>query len=59
VGDNPNIIANWTVVDVQYYIYAEPKTINYEILSEQKQLNVNYHAVKVTIDGDLSQYIKE
>jgi len=57
VDDNPNVMANWTVVNLKYYKYPEPKIIKYELFSEQKQLTVKYHAVSVEIDGDLSAYI--
>jgi hypothetical protein len=57
VDDNPTVMANWTVVNLKYYKYPEPKIIKYELFSEQKQLTVKYHAVSVEIDGDLSAYI--
>ncbi len=57
--ENPNVMANWTVVSIKYFKYHEPKTIKYEILSEQYEITVNYHAVSVDITGDLSDYIKE
>jgi hypothetical protein len=59
VEGNPNVMANWTVVRIKYYKYHEPKTIKYEILSEQHEITVNYHAVSVDVTGDLSSYIKE
>ena len=59
VKENPNVIANWTVVDIKYYRYQKPKVIKYEILTEQKEITVNYHAVSIVIDGDLSKYIQE
>ncbi len=59
VDENLSVMANWTVVDIKYYEYKEPKTIEYVILSEQKEITVNYHAVSVAIDGDLSTYIQE
>ena len=55
--ENPNVMANWTVVNIKYYKYPTPKIIKYEILSEQKEITVNYHAVKVETEGDLSAYI--
>ena len=59
VEDNPNVMANWTVVSIKYFKYHEPKTIQYEILSEQHEITVNYHAVSLNVIGDLSNYIKE
>ena len=57
VDVNPEVIANWTVVNVTYIQYHEPKTITYEILSERQAITVKYHAVSVVKDGDLSQYV--
>lgn len=57
LDENPNVMSNWTVVNIKYYKYPEPKIIKYKILSEQKQITVNYHAVKIQLDGDLSAYI--
>ena len=37
LDENPNVMANWTVVKLQYYKYPKPKEIKYEILSEKKQ----------------------
>lgn len=54
---NPNVIANWTVVNIKYYKYPTPKIVMYEILSERKKITVDYHAVEVEVDGDLSAYI--
>ncbi len=59
VDENPNVMVNWSVVNIKYYKYPKPKIIKYEIFSEQKQLTVNYHAVSVKLDGDLSAYIKQ
>ena len=59
VKDNPDILANYTVVRTKYFEYHEPKTIKYEILSEQYAITVKYHAERFEIVGDLSQYIKE
>jgi hypothetical protein len=59
VDENPNVMANWTVVEIKYYNYPEPKVIKYEIFSEQKEIVVNFHAVSVEVDGDLSKYINE
>ncbi len=59
VEENLNVMANWTVVNIRYFKYHEPKTIKYEIFSENHKLTVNYHAVSVEIAGDLSIYIKE
>lgn len=59
VDENPNVMANWTVVDIEYFKYKEPKNIKYKIFSEEKEITVNYHAVSVVIDGNLSAYIKD
>ena len=59
LDENPNVMANWTVVNIKYYKYPTPKVIKYEILSEQQQIIVNYHVVTVEIDGDLSAYIPQ
>ena len=58
VEGSPNVMANWTVVRIKYFRYHKPKTIKYEILSEQHEITVNYHTVSVDITGDLSSYIK-
>lgn len=59
VDENPNVMANWSVVNIKYFKYPEPKIIKYEIFSEPKELTVNYHALSVRLDGDLSAYIKQ
>lgn len=59
VAENPEVMSNWTVVDIEYYKYHKPKTIKDEILSEQKEITVEYHAVSIFKDGDLSQYIND
>lgn len=60
MDENPTgVMANWTVVRVQYYEYDEPRTITYELFSEQKELTVDYHAVRVEMDGDLSPYVQQ
>ncbi|PLY01526.1 MAG: hypothetical protein C0624_10255, partial [Desulfuromonas sp.] len=58
LDENPEVMANWTVVTLEYYKYPTPKVITYEVLSTQKQITVNYHAVAVKLDGDLSTYIQ-
>ena len=59
VDINPQVMANWTVVKIKYYPYQEPRVIKYNILSEQNEISVKYHAVSVLIDGDLSAYINK
>jgi len=59
VDENPDVMANWTVVKVGYYKYPEPKIIRYQLFSQQQQVTVPYHAVSVEIDGDLSRYIQQ
>lgn len=59
LDENPKVMANWTIVNLKYYKYPEPKVIEYEIFSEQKKITVNYHAVEVEVDGDLSAYIPQ
>ena len=56
---NPNVMANWSVVNIKYYKYPTPKIVKYEILSEQKQITVNYHAVEIKVEGDLSAYLQK
>lgn len=51
--------ANWTVVEVEYHEYQEPKTIQYEMLSEKHEITVKFHALSVAVDGDISEYIEE
>jgi len=58
IDENPSVMANWSVVTIKYYKYPEPKIIRYKILSEQKVISVNYHAVSIKLDGDLSTYIQ-
>lgn len=59
VEENPDVIANWTVVTIKYFKYHKPKTIQYEILSAHHEITVNYHAVSLSVTGDLSINIKE
>ena len=59
VEENPEVMANWSVVTVKYLEHKEPKTIRYEILAEQHEITVKYHAVSVEVTGDLSEYISE
>jgi len=54
-----DVRANWTVVEVEYYEYDEPKTIKYELLGEEHEITVNYHAVSVNVDGDISEHVEE
>ena len=56
VDENPDVMANWTVARIKYYKYIAPKTITCKFMSEEHTLTVNYHAVNVEIDGDLSGY---
>lgn len=59
VEENPEVMANWTVVTAKYLEYTEPKTIRYEILNEQYEVSVKYYAISVEVTGDLSEYITE
>lgn len=54
-----DVRANWSVVELEYYEYEEPKTIHYELFEEEHEITVNYHALKVVTDGNLSEYIEE
>jgi len=54
-----DVRANWTVVDIEYYRYEEPKTIKYELFGEEHELTVNYHAERIVVDGDISEYIEK
>ena len=58
LDENPNVMANWTVLKIKYFQYHQPKTIKYKILSEEHEITVKYHAVSITIDGDLSKYLE-
>ena len=59
VEENPEVMTNWSVVTVKYREYEEPKIIRYEILAEEHEISVKYHAVSVEVTGDLSEYISE
>ncbi len=59
VDDNPDVMANWTVVKIKYYKYPQPKTFKYEALSKEYEITVNYYAEEVVIDGDLSAYTQK
>lgn len=68
IGDNGILLeidrdmdlrANWTVVEVEYHEYQEPKTIQYELFGEEHEITVNFHALSVAVDGDISEYIEE
>jgi hypothetical protein len=54
---NVEVMANWTVVEIEYYEYQEPKVIAYKVLEDEYEITVGYRAVSVDIDGDLSDYI--
>lgn len=54
-----DVRANWSVVEVEYYEYEKPKVIQYELFEEQHEVTVNHHAVRVSIDGDISEYIED
>jgi hypothetical protein len=54
-----DVMANWTVVNLEYYEYPQPKAIQYKLLQEQHEVTVRYHAVKVDVDGDMSQYVPQ
>ena len=58
VKENPDVMANWTVVTIKYFEYPDPQTIKYKILSEQYTVTVKYHAKGLEIIGDLSNYLK-
>ncbi len=59
VEEELDVMANWTVVNIKYYKFKKPKLIKYEIFSKQNEITVNFHAVEVVKDGDLSSYIQE
>ncbi len=59
VEEGLDVMANWTVVNIKYYKFKKPKIIKYEIFSKQNEITVNFHAVEVVKDGDLSSYIQE
>lgn len=51
--------ANWTVVEVEYLEYPEPKTIQYELFEEEHEIKVNFRALNVAVEGNISEYIEE
>ena len=59
VEENPQVIANWSVVTVTYLEYDEPRTIRYDILSEQAEITVKYRAVSIEVTSDLSETIPQ
>jgi hypothetical protein len=54
-----DVMANWSVVDVAYYKYEQPKTIHYKVFGKDYKVTVSYHAQSVIVDGDISRYIKQ
>ena len=56
---NLDVMANWSVVDVEFFRYERPKTIRYNLFGEQHEVDVDYHAKSVVVDGDVSQYIEQ
>lgn len=59
LDENPDVTANWSIVTVKYYQYEEPKPIRFSISADEDDLiTVNYHAVDVVVEGDLSKYIE-
>lgn len=59
LDEDVDVRANWTVVEVEYYEYEEPKTVQYELLGDEHEITVKYHAVSVVVDGDISEYMEE
>jgi len=59
LDENPDVTANWSIVTIKYYQYEEPKPIRFSISADEDNLiTVNYHAVDVKVEGDLSKYIR-
>jgi hypothetical protein len=54
-----DVMANWSVVNVEYYEYKEPKTIHYTAFGEEYKVSVRYRAQRVVVDGDISQYVEQ
>lgn len=59
LDENVEVRANWTVVDVEYREYPQPREIAYELFGEEHRLTVRYRAVNVELDGDISQHIPQ
>ena len=59
IDENIEMMANWTIVKIEYYQYPKPKIIKYKILSDEAEITVKYRAVKLEVVGDLSSYIKQ
>lgn len=59
IDQNMDLRANWTIVQVQYHEYQEPKTIQYELFGEKHEVAVHYRAINVIVDGNISDYIQE
>jgi hypothetical protein len=59
LNENVDVMANWTVVEIEYYEYPEPKTIHYEIFSERHSVELSHHACRIEVVGDLSTYIPQ
>lgn len=59
VDKMPKVMANWTIVKVQYIKYPKPKKITYKLLSEEKEIEVQNKVLSLTITGDLSKYISK
>lgn len=59
IGENLDVTANSTVVDVEYLEYPEPKVIDYEVFGDAYRVEVEYRALEVHVDGDISQYIRQ
>ena len=58
LDENPDVRANWSIVTIRYYQYEEPKPVRFSISGEEDLVTVNYHAVDVKIEGNLSRYIE-
>lgn len=59
IGEDLDVTSNSTVVDVEFREYPEPKVIDYEVFGDAYQVEVEYRALDVQVDGDISQYIPE
>lgn len=59
MDENMDVRANWTVVDVEYRQYPEPRVIEYELFSEKHRIEVKYQSVQIDIKGNISEYIPQ
>ena len=57
VPGNPDLQANWAVVEIEYTRYPEPKTIRYRIGSEEQEITVRHRAEELRVTGNLKDHL--